>query len=173
MDNKKLTNLFIRELEETYLAERLLLDLPSTNPPVGSTAQPGTTEGALVRTQERARQLERILALTHDTTVVAKPSAPAALQFIVAVIADQEAGEVASTAALRTFRRHLDASYAKLALWAALLGQPALAEIFNAALAEEKAELPASGGGLRSGQAKEPKSISLGERLTAMFDRKR
>ena len=170
MDNETLTDLFIRELEETYLAEKLLLDL-FLDLPAGRAAQPAFTEGGLVRTQERARQLERIFA--QDATLIAERSAPASLQLIVAVIADREAGEVAHMAALRSFRRHLDASYAKLALWATLLGKPDLAKFFNVALADETTELPAPGSVLKGGQAKEPKSISLGERLTAMFDRKR
>jgi ferritin-like metal-binding protein YciE len=171
MDNETLTDLFTRELEETYFAERLLLDLLS-NPPARDTAQPVSTEGSLARTQERARQLERIVALTQAATVVATRSAPVALQSIIAVIEDRAAGEAANMAALRIFWHHLDGSYAKLALWATLLGKPDLANTFNAALAEDKAVLPAPGSVSRSGQAKEPKSMSLGERLTAMFDRK-
>jgi ferritin-like metal-binding protein YciE len=172
MDTETLTDLFIRELEETYLAEKLLLDRLS-NPPVGSTEQQLATKAALVRTHERAQQLERTFALTQHKTLIAERSAPAALQSINAVIQDREAGEAANMAALRTFWRHLHASYAKLALWATLLGNPDLAEIFNTALAEEKAELTTGGSVPKRGQTKEPKSISLGERLTAMFDRKR
>ena len=76
-------------------------------------------------------------------------------------------------AALHTFRHHLEASYAKLTLWANLLRKPELAKILNATLAEEKAALLTSKSVLESCQTKEPKSISLGERLSAMFDRKR
>jgi ferritin-like metal-binding protein YciE len=172
MDTEKLNDLFNRELEETYLAEKLLLDLLS-NPAARSTAQAASVEVGLGQAQERARQLERIFALTKDTAVVAKRSAPAVLHSIIAVIEDREAGEAANLAALRTFRHHLEASYAKLTLWATLLRKPELAKILNATLAEEKAALLTSNNVFESGQTKEPKSSSLGERLTAMFDRKR
>jgi ferritin-like metal-binding protein YciE len=172
MDAEKLNDLFIRELEETYLAEKLLLDLFST-PAAGSATPAATVKVRLARTQERTRQLESIFALTKNTAVVAERPTPAALQSIVSVIEDRHAGEAANLAALRTFQRHLDASYAKLALWATLLRKPDLVKILNATPAEEKAALPLPNSVVESGQSKEPKSISLGERLSAMFDRKR
>jgi ferritin-like metal-binding protein YciE len=172
MDTEKLNDLFNRELEEAYLAEKLLLDLLS-NPAARSTAQAASVEVGLGQAQERARQLERIFALRKDTAVVAKRPAPAVLESIIAAIEDRHAGEGANLAALRTFWRHLEASYAKLTLWATLLRKPELAKILNVALAEEKAALLTANNVFESGQIKEPKSISLGERLTAMFDPKR
>lgn len=81
-------------------------------------------------------------------------------------------GEAANLAALQTFRHHLVASYAKLTMWANLLRKQELAKVLNATLAEEKAALLTSKSVFESCQTKEPKSISLGERLSAMFDRK-
>ncbi len=176
MDTEKLNDLFNRELEETYLAEKLLLDLLS-NPAALGAAQATIAEVGLRQSQERVRRLETIFALTKNTPDAAKPPAPAdipaGLQSFIAAIEDREAGAVANLAALRTFRHHLVASYAKLTFWANLLRRPELAKIFNVTLAEEKTAVLMSSNVSESGRTEEPKSISLGERLTAMFDRKR
>jgi ferritin-like metal-binding protein YciE len=169
MPTEKLNDLFNRELEETYLAEKLLRDLFS-NPAAPGTARATTVEVGFGQAQERVRRLERIFALTKDTPDVAKRPAPG-LESIIAAIEDREVGEAANLAALQTFRHHLVASYAKLTMWANLLRKPELAKVLNATLAEEQAALT-SKSVFESCQTKEPKSISLGERLSAMFDRK-
>ena len=150
MDTEKPNDLFNCELEEAYLAEKLLLDLLS-GPAARSTAQAASVEVGLGRAQERARQLERIFALTKDRAVVAKRPAPAVLKSIIATIENRDAGEAANLAALRTFLRHLEASYAKLTLWVTLLRKPELEKILNATLAEEKAAPLASDNVLDSG----------------------
>ena len=56
MDTEKLNDLFNRELEETYLAEKLLLDLLS-NPAAPGTAHATTVEVGFGQAQERVRRL--------------------------------------------------------------------------------------------------------------------
>jgi ferritin-like metal-binding protein YciE len=176
MDIKTLNDLFDQELQNTYLAEKLLISLLSKPSALGA-AQAAIVEAGLGRAQERVQRLDPIVALTKSAPGAAKPLAaaaiPAGLQSVIAAIEKGEAGEAAKLAALRTFRHYLLASYAKLSLWADQLSKPELAKILSATLAEEKAAALMPSNVSEGGRADEPKSISLGERLTAMFDRKR
>ena len=174
MDIETLNDLFDRELQETYLVEKLLLNLFSK--PAG-TAQEAIVEAGLMRAQERVRRLDTIFALTKSAAEAAKALAPAhipaGLQSVVAAIEEGVGGEAAKLAALRTFRHYLMASYAKLSLWADLLRKPQLAEILSLTLAEERTAALMPSSVPDGGRTEEPKSTSLGERLTALFDRKR
>ena len=96
MATEKLDDLFNRELEETYLAEKLLLDLFS-NPAAPGTAHATTVEVGFGQAQERVRRLERIFALTKDTPDVAKRPAPG-LESIIAAIEERQAHNVGQLA---------------------------------------------------------------------------
>src|ERR1700730_468983 len=96
MTTEKLNDLFNREFEETYLAEKLLLDLFS-NPAAPGTAHANTVEVGFGQAQERVRRLERIFALTKDTPDVAKRPAPG-LESIIAAIEERQAHNVGQLA---------------------------------------------------------------------------
>src|SRR5262249_29095810 len=119
---------------------------------------------------------DTIFALTTGRPGGGTPPAvahiPAGLQSVAAALEQGEASEADKLAALRTLRHYLVASYAKLSLWADLLRKTEPAEILSLTLAEERtaALLPSSVP--EDSQIEEPKRISLGERLTAIFDRK-
>jgi ferritin-like metal-binding protein YciE len=175
MNTEKLDELFNRELGETYLTEKLILDLLS-KPVAFPTARATTIETSLGQTQERVRRLERIFALTKTSPDATKrPALMGLAEFepFIAAIEDPKAREVANLAALQTFQHHLVASYAKLTMWANLLRKPELAKVLNATLAEEQAALMTLSSVSDCGRTEDPKSTSLGQRLTAMYDRKR
>ena len=77
-------------------------------------------------------------------------------------------GAATNLSAMETARLYLLPRYATLAVWADELRRPEIAQLAAAILQEERASPGPPPAARDNG-----KGISLGERLTAMFDRKR
>ena len=172
MNNGTLEDLFLQELQETYAAERLIL---------GSLAMPADAAKGVdtflrrhvTSTRQRIRHLEQIFALagcTPDASSRAPTAGIIAEISGLAAIADPEVQETVRTS-LQVVQHYLVAQYAMLASWARLLQEQ---EPIAAALKEIHASLlqPQVGPSSRS-EVEPPKDASMGERLTALFDRKR
>ena len=108
-----------------------------------------------------------------DTKRPAMVGMLAELNEFVATIADLEAQDAAVVRAMQTLRNYLLARYAMLATWAGLLDQPEPAKLLAAVLEDERAAIPQPMGADSPRDHSPPKGVSMGERLTALFDRKR
>ena len=172
MNNGTLEDLFLRELQEAYAAERLIL---------GSLAMPAHAlkgvdtflDRYVTSTRERVRHLEQIFALAGCTPDESSRSPMAGMIAEIsglAAIADPEVQETVRTS-LQVVQHYLVAQYAMLASWARLLQEQ---EPIAAALKEIHASLLPPQVGPSGWREVEPsKGASMGERLTALFDRKR
>ncbi len=172
MNNGTLEDLFLQELQETHAAERLTL---------GSLAMPADAQkGAdtfldryVTSTRERIRRLEQIFALAGCTPDESSRSPTAGMIAEIsglAAIAEPEVQETVRTS-LQVVQHYLVAQYAMLASWARLLQEQ---EPIAAALKEIHASLLQPQAGLSGRREVESsKGASMGERLTALFDRKR
>ena len=122
MNNGTLEDLFLRELQEAYAAERLIL---------GSLAMPAHAlkgvdtflDRYVTSTRERVRHLEQIFALAGCTPDESSRSPMAGMIAEIsglAAIADPEVQETVRTS-LQVVQHYLVAQYAMLASWARLL----------------------------------------------------
>jgi ferritin-like metal-binding protein YciE len=167
MTDWNLDLLFRHELRKTYLAEELMLvayaraALPS-----------GERAAGTLRTKERLQRLEQVLALSDGAPAIESGLAFAGMlaetEALIAGIADPPARDAATLLALHTGAHYLLARYSALVAWAKRLRLEEPAAILAATLQEELTSL------LRSTEKNDPpNSPSMGERLTALFDRKR
>jgi ferritin-like metal-binding protein YciE len=168
MTNLTLDGLFLAELQETYAAETLIA---STLSMFAGTADSRSGE-YLALTRYRIQRLEQMFSwLGRDP----EPGRPTTLQGFLSGMEVPSGGNGAASedaaaiiSAMQTARHYLLARYGTLALWANELHMPDIAKLAATILEEEKARPDA-----RPTAHDSAKHISLGERLTAMFDRKR
>jgi ferritin-like metal-binding protein YciE len=170
MERKTSTDLLLERLQRTLGAERVIL---AGLPKLASGAD-ARLDLYMHRTRERIHRLEQI-------PDVAAPPAGTGETAIGAIIAEFEelfgnAGEevrkAAATSALGAVRQFMMARYTALSIWAACAGKEQLANALLGMLEDERTLLAATGG-VGAEPGKRQKDISLGERLTAMFDRRK
>jgi ferritin-like metal-binding protein YciE len=169
MTIRKLDDLFLTELQETYAAEKLIVAALSKL----AEAEPA---GYVSRAPHRIERLNQIFLLLGRQPDTSKP--PRMEGFLAEV--DKLIGSdpmtpghaAAVLSIVDTVRHYLMARYVTLASWANELRMPEVSNLVTATIEEERAgpqALPATTGGDQI----HGKGISLGERLTAIFDRKR
>lgn len=177
MNIRNLNDLFLHELQETHVAEMLIL---AALPKVAMTGptQAKALDGYVLQAKERIKRLEQILKLVdHAPAASSRPALAGILAEIDEFIGtneDRETREAAVYSVVQTARHYLLARYVTLESWANLLRKPEPAKLLVATLDEERSALlqptNVAGGRRNHDQAK---GISMGERLTALFDRKK
>ena len=172
-----LDQLFRHELKEAYGAEGLMLDALS-NAALASRAYKTVLDADTARSMNHIERIEQIFALIDDAPDVAvRPSLADALAKIdtfAVTIEDPSVRDAAIRSVLYTGRHHLCAQYAMLAVWARRLNLREPSAILGVILDEEKAALlPAASDNEPGSTPALPRSPTVGERLTAMFDRNR
>ena len=170
MTIRKLDDLFLTELHETYAAEKLIVAALSKL----AITEVEPSADYVARTPhriERLNQIFRLLGMQPDTD--RSPRMAGMLAEVAELISsDLTSGHAAAVLSLvETVRHYLMARYVTLASWANELRMPEVSKLIAATLEEERT-------GAGQPAAAEPdqdngKGLSLGERLTAMFDRKR
>jgi ferritin-like metal-binding protein YciE len=178
MNIRNLNDLFLHELQETHVSEKLILGALPKMAMSSSSAQAKALDRHMMQTKERIKRLDQIFKLVdHAPDATERPAMAGMLAEIdefIGTIEDREAHEAAIFSAVQTLRHYLLARYATLVSWANLLGKPESAKLLVATLEEERAALlqPSNIAGSRRNHY-QSKGTSMGERLTALFDRKK
>lgn len=171
MTKRDLDQLFFGELRNTLIVEKLVLNVLEALPAGGS---PAACLGRYIaQAKERIKRLDAY-APSETTANAGEPLTPSDIGPEIAAltgVGSHAGGEAALISVLHRVRRHFLARYAMLTSWSDLLGTPGPVPALMAALTEEMALLEAS----LDERPIEPatRGSSLGERLTALFDRKR
>jgi ferritin-like metal-binding protein YciE len=177
MNIHNLDDLFLHELQETHAAEMLILGTLPKMVMRGSSADK-PLDGCVIRTHERIRRLEQAFRLIDrrpdDSKLPASAIMMAEINAGTAAIADPKAHDSEVRSAVQTSRHYFLARYAMLASWARLLREPEPAKLLAATLEEAHASLlqPETVPPGRR-EPEQSKGASMGERLTALFDRRR
>jgi ferritin-like metal-binding protein YciE len=177
MTIRNLDDLFLHELQEAYAAEKLIVAAFSEMAMADSTAV-GPLSGYATRARQRTKRLDQVFQLIgrqpDDTKRPAMAGMLAEIDELVGTDPETEAHAAAVLSVLQTVQHYLMARYVTLASWANQLGKPELERLLAATLEEERAALaqPAEPVPDRRDQD-QLKGVSMGERLTALFDRKR
>jgi ferritin-like metal-binding protein YciE len=171
MTIRKLDDLFLTELQETYAAEKLIV-APLSKLAMME-AEPST--GYIARSQHRIDRLEQIFRLLGRQPDTGKrpPMGGMVTEIDELIGSDPTTWNHAAAvlSVVETVRHYTMARYVTLASWANELGMPEVSKLISATLEEERncTRPPAAA----ERDQDHGKGISLGERLTAMFDRKR
>ncbi len=177
MESKNSNELFVQQLRETLSAEKAILaGLPKLATNASADDQVEQVEYYARRTLERINRLEQLPEL-------ASPSPGAGSSAIGGVLAEftelfgqargPEVREAAVVSLLQTMRHFTIARYAALSSWAALLRREDLARALLIAVDAERVEAVGAANAAGGGPKDRSKDISMGERLTALFDRKK
>ena len=172
MTIRKLDDLFLTELQETYAAEKLIVAPLSK---LAKTEADSSTGYIITRCHHRIDRLEQIFGLLGRQPDTGKPPRMGGLLAEVDELIGSDPTTWGHAAAVlsvvETVRHYLMARYVTLASWANELGMPQVSKLIAATLEEDRT---GSGPPVATERNQDnPKGISLGERLTAMFDRKR
>jgi ferritin-like metal-binding protein YciE len=178
MDRKDCNELLLEQLWETLSAERAILaDLPRLATGAAAGDQARQLENYLQRTSERIRRLEHIPDLGAAPPSAVKPAIASVLAEFDVLFYRAEGSQIREAAVasvLQAVRHFLIARYAALTAWAMVLHKADLAKLLITTLDEERAEVQRSGGAASSrGEKDRPRDMSMGERLTALFDRRK
>jgi ferritin-like metal-binding protein YciE len=171
MPIRNLDDLFLTELQETYAAEKLI---------VGPLAQlviakADTSTSYITRSHNRIDRLENVFGLLgREPDIGKRPPMGGMLAELDELIgSDPTTSNYAAAvrSVVETVRHYMMARYVTLSSWANELGMPQVSELMAVTLEEERgsSRMPAAA----EREQDNGKGISLGERLTAMFDRKR
>jgi ferritin-like metal-binding protein YciE len=130
------------------------------------------------RTRNHIERLEQIFALIDEAPDLSmRPrlaDALARIDTFAASIEDPDVRDAAILSVLYTGRHQLCALYAMLAAWARRLSLREASAILGVIIEEEKAALlPAASANEPGATPSQPKISTVGERLTALFDRNR
>jgi ferritin-like metal-binding protein YciE len=175
MNIRNLNDLFLHDLMDTHAADRLIYDaLPRM-----ATMAPAQAEALnefMLQTKERISRLEPISASLDPSSDTANGAAMAGILAQIddlIGIEEQIAREAAVFSVVQTVRHYLVARYATLESLANLLGKSDLAKRLLATLEVERATLsqPTSAGESRCDK-NGSKDLTMGERLTELFDHK-
>jgi ferritin-like metal-binding protein YciE len=171
MTIRKLDDLFLTELQETYAAEKLIV-APLSKLAM-TIAEPST--GFINRSPHRIGRLEQIFGLFRRQPDAASKQPPmggilAEIDELMGIEPTTPGHAAAVRSVVETVRHYLMARYVTLASWANELRMPEVSKLISATLEEERAR---SGPPADQREQDNGKGVSLGERLTAMFDRKR
>jgi ferritin-like metal-binding protein YciE len=170
-----LQDLYFHELEMITTAEKQIL----ANMPILAMSATGDLESAaryVTQTRERVERLESILKLAKR-----QPTSTACRAFeglfsdardLIDAIKDHDTRVSALLATMKIARHDILGRYAALASWGRALGRLDEAKILLGATDDTSTSLPHTDV-VQADNKPEPKTISMGDRLTALLDRKK
>lgn len=171
-----LDDLFQHELQETHMAERVILRALPMLALIGGT-QTSILDSYATQARQRIERLEQIGKLGQGARAVTEPPIFGVLARIddyIASINDRKALQSVAYSEFQAMRHYLLARYAMLWACANRLHKSEFAQEFDAALDEVRAALSQTPNVAGDRQERDQyKGISMGERLTAMFERKK
>lgn len=170
MSIRNLSALFVHDLNNTYVAEKLVLDALAEPRLAGARAD--ALEHYIGQARNRISHLEE-KGVGEDTANDASSLTRRCTEIeeLLEVIAGADNAD-ASLSVVSRLQHHFLARYVMLSSWTDLLGTPGPTPELMAMLQEEATILEASVKE-RSAERGRPATASLGERLTALFERKR
>ena len=181
MSIKSLEDLFMHELRRAHAAETsIIAQLPRLAADVGPPLQNADVDAYLVHARERIRTLERHFKL--EGAAPAGVSSPGVAGILAEAdqlfdsIETADARSAAMRAEIQTVRSYVHSRYSALASWARILGKTREAECLEATLqageTHDSAGAPQNATFAIRAEKAPAKGISMGERLTTLFDRK-
>jgi ferritin-like metal-binding protein YciE len=174
MERKNSNELLLEQLQRTLATERAVLaGLPKLA--AGADAPAAQLDIYMQRTAERVHRLEQmpdVATLQPGAVETTIDVAIAELDELFSNAGRMEVRKAAATSAIEAVRQLLMARYTALSLWAMLVGNEELAKALFRTLDDVRMwQPPIDSAG--QGREKRQMDISLGERLTAMFDRRK
>lgn len=178
MKIETLNDLFLHELQEAYAAERCAVD---TIPRLTATAAAGVTVPAadqyMIQTRKRLKRLEDILALAaQQPKAAASPTIEGVAheaERLMGTVEDRVTRVAALFAVLERMKHDLLTRYVTLASWAIALGKAGEARLLLTTIDEEREATIFPQADARAARDKvEVRTVGMGDRLTALLDRK-
>ncbi len=170
-----LNDLFLHTLQLTHAAEKAIADaIPQMARNVSSSGLEMRLDSYIAQTEERIRRLEQVFKLVdHAPTPTKCPAIEHILSEaneLTGRIADEDTRKAVIVAAMMTVKHLVLERHATLAAWARELRMSEPAQLLLATLDEERRSHVQAAGAAERRPGKD-RDISMGERLTALFDR--
>lgn len=176
MKIESLSDLFLHELQQAYAAERYIGD---TIPKLAATAAGGMIPAAdpyLAQARQRLKHLEDVLALTdHGPGTAACRAIEGTVleaEQLIGAVNDPGARVAALFAVLERMKHDLLTRYVTLASWAIALGKAGEAKLLLATVDEERLASFRQATASAAQNKADTKDVGMGDRLTALLDRK-
>ena len=177
MQIRNLNDLFLHTLQLTHAAELAIAEaFPQMARTARSSGPEMPLENYIAQTKERIKRLEQVFKLVDKTPETTKCPAIddilAEATELTGRIEDEDTRRAAIVAALMSAKHLVLERHATLAAWARELRLPDSAQLLLATHdAEPKAHMQAAGAAERHPDKELVRDFSMGERLTALFDR--